>query len=168
MTTEKIDLNIKEKLFSTNTETVISAISKLKEKGNKLYLPILFDLLNSNPKKDIENEINNLLATVKDKESVIYFIQAIEDKKYHPILKSILVSCWQNRLDFSKYLPVFIDLVIIEDWEIAFEAFTIIDNLEILPEQEIIDKSSIKIRTALQTSNEQKTYFLQEISTKIS
>lgn len=168
MTTEKIDSNIKENLFSTNTETVISAIKSIKQHGNKFYLPIFFELLNSNPEKEIEDEIKNLLATIKDKETIASFIQAIEDKKYQPILKSLLMACWQNGLDFSNYLPVFVDIVINENWEIAFEAFTIIDNLEFLPEQEIIDKTSLKIKAALETATEQKTYFLQEILTKIS
>ncbi|MCF6333297.1 MAG: hypothetical protein L3J11_08430 [Draconibacterium sp.] len=168
MTTEKIDINIRENLFSTNTETTIYAINKVKEKGNKLYLPILFDLLNSDPEKEVEDEIKKLLATIKDKGSVGSFIQAVEDKKYRAIQKSILVACWQNGLDFSEYLPVFVDKVITEDWEIAFEAFTIIDNLELFPDKEIIDKTSKKIKTTLKTANEQKSYFLHEILTKIS
>lgn len=168
MTANKIDQNIKEKLFSANTATVISEISKVKEKGNKLYLPILFDILNTHPEKEIETEITKLLATVKDKESVSIFTEAIENKKYRPILKTLLTTSWQNGLDFSASLPLFIEIIINEDWEIAFEAFTIVDNLETLPEKEIIEESLLKIKTGLKTSNEQKTYFLQEILTKIT
>jgi len=168
MTIEKIDPKIKVNLFSTNTETVITAINDVKQRGNKLYLPIFFDLLNSNPEKEIETEIKKLLATVKDKLAVTSFISAIKDKKYEPILKLILVACWQNGLDFSSHLHVLVDLVIHKNWEIAFEAFTIIDNLEVLPEKEIIDKTRTTISTALKTSNEQKTYFLQEIHDKIT
>ena len=47
MTKEKIDPKIKENLFSTQTGVVISAINSIKEKGNKFYIPMLFDLLNS-------------------------------------------------------------------------------------------------------------------------
>lgn len=168
MATQKIDATIRENLFSTNTKTVISALNKVKEKGNSLYLTILFDLLNSNPEKEIEDEIKTILATVKNKDSVVNFMQAIEDKKYRSIQKSILEACWQNGLDFSEYLPVFVDKVITEDWEIAFEAFTIIDNLRLFPDKEIVDKTSKRIMTAIKTANEQKSYFLQEILTKIS
>ena len=168
MTMEKTNKKIKDELFSTNTETVISAIGKVSQKGNRHYLPILFDLLNSKPEKEIEDEITKLLATVKDKESIPNFIKAIEDKKYQPILKSILTTCWQNGLDFSNHLPLFVDLVINENWEISFEAFTIIDNFEFMPEQQIIDKTSINISAAIKTASEQKAYFLQEILTKIS
>ena len=91
MTRKKINLTIKEDLFSADTKTVISAISTIKKKGNKLYIPVLFDLLNSQPKKEIEDEIKQLLGTVKDKETIESFIDAIQNKNYKSILKTILV-----------------------------------------------------------------------------
>ena len=168
MTTEKINPKIKENLFSSNPGTVIAAINKIKEKGNKLYIPLLFDMLNSQPEKEIENEILKLLATVRDKETTESFIVAITNKKYKPIWKSILTTCWQNGLDFSNHLPVFADIIINEDWEISFEAFTIIDNLDSLPKQKIVNETKEKISAALETATEQKTYFLQEVLSKIS
>ena len=163
----KTDEQIKKNLFSVNTDVVISAIESIQKKGNKLYLPILFDLLNSTPEPEIETGIKNLLGTVKDKESVNSFLRAIEDDKYKPIRKEILTACWQNGLDFSTFLPVFIDLIINEDWEIAFEAFTVIDNLEYLPGQEIIKISVDKIKKALPFACDQNKYFLGEVLVKL-
>jgi len=167
MKQEKIDEQIKKNLFSANTNVVISAIEAIQDKGNKLYIPILFDLLNSSPEPEIEKEIKNLLGTVKDKETINGFMRAIEDDRYKPIRKSILTACWQNGLDFSTFLPVFIDLVINEEWETAFEAFTVIDNLEFLPNEEIVKKSIIKINNALPLANDQKSYFLRETLVKL-
>ena len=168
MTKEKIDPKIKENLFSTQTGVVISAINSIKEKGNKLYIPMLFDLLNSNPEKEITDEINKLLSTVKDKETVESFIDAVGDEKYKSIRKEILTTCWQNGLDFSNYLPVLVDIVINDEWENAFEAFTIIDNLESLPEQKTVDKTIMKIEAVMEKTTEQKAYFLNEILTKLT
>lgn len=167
MSTEKIDEQLKKNLFSANTEVVISAIEAIQKKGNKLYLPVLFDLLNSSPEHDIETEIKNLLGTIKDKTTVNSFMRAIEDDKYKRIRKLILIACWQNGLDFSTFLPVFIDLVIHEEWETAFEAFTVIDNLEYLPGAEIIQLSVAKINSALPQASEQNKYFLNEILVKL-
>lgn len=163
----KIDEQIKKNLFSANTDVVISAIEAIQKRGNKLYIPILFDLLNSSPELEIETEIKNLLGTIKDKEAVNSFLRAIEDEKYKSIRKSILAVCWQNGLDFSTFLPVFIDLIIQEDWEIAFEAFTVIDNLEYLPNAEIIKISVAKINEAMPTATDQNKYFLNEILVKL-
>ena len=167
MKQEKIDEQIKKNLFSANTNVVISALEAIQNKGNKLYIPILFDLLNSSPEPEIETEIKNLLGTVKDKETINAFMRTIENDRYKTIRKSILTACWQNGLDFSTFLPVFIDLVINEDWEIAFEAFTVIDNLEYLPADEIIKNSILKINNALPLANDQKSYFLSEILVKL-
>jgi hypothetical protein len=167
MNTEKIDEQLKKSLFSAKTDVVISAIEKVKEKGNKLYIPVLFDLLNSSPEIEIETEIKNLLGTIKDKNTVNSFMRAIEDDKYKGIRKTILTACWQNGLDFSTFLPVFIDLVIHEDWETAFEAFTVIDNFEFLPGVEIINFSITKINQAMPNVSDQQKYFLNEILVKL-
>jgi len=168
MTSEKIDKKIKENLFSTQNGVVLTAINSIKEKGNKFYIPLLFDLLNTNPAKEIADEINKLISTVKEKETTESFIEAVTDKKYKPIRKLILTACWQNGLDFSNYLPVFVDIIINDDWENAFEAFTIIDNFEFLPEQKIVKKAILKIEAAMENANEQKAYFMNEILAKLT
>ena len=84
------------------------------------------------------------------------------------IRKTILTACWQNGLDFSNFLPVFIDIIINDEWEIAFEAFTIVDNLEFSPSEEIIKTAIDKIQNSIETVNEQKEYFLKEILVKLS
>ena len=167
MTKQKIDPKLKEKLYSSHPETVISAIEKLKEKGNKLYIPLLFDILNSNAEPEVVAEIIKLLESVKDKETVPSFIDAIENEQYKPVRSLILATCWQNGLDFSNYLPLFTNIVINEEWESAFEAFTIIDNFQYLPEREIVDEVILKIESAKRDASEQKAYFLNEILTKL-
>ena len=165
---EKINQTIKTNLFSADTKTVIAAINQIKQKGNKLYLPILFDLLNAKPETEIETEIKSLLETVKDKAAVSFFMLAFADEKYRPIWKTVLATCWQNGLDFSDYSVTFVQLIIQEEWEIAFEAFTIIDNFEFLPEQKILTECKNLISNAMENADEQKKYFLQEILTKFN
>ena len=167
MEREKLDQKIITELFSVNNEIVITALNKIKEKGNKLYIPLLFDLLLLKPDKDVEKETLNLLGSIKVKETVPVFIHALDTPKYKPIRKTILSLCWQNGLDYHDYLPLFIDIIINEDWETAFEAFTVVDNMEVLPEQNIIDETKKKIADALKTASDKKEYFLLEILTKI-
>lgn len=168
MKEDKINQQIKQNLFSSKTEVVIEALNQVKSNGNRLYIPILFDLLVSNPEQEIEQEITNILGTIKDKQSVNSFMRGIEDEKYKLIRKKILITCWQNGLDFSTFLPVFIDLIINGDWEIAFEAFTVIDNLEMLPGEPLLGKSIEKINKALETAIDQKQYFLNEVLNKLN
>lgn len=167
MSTEKQEQKIRIDLFSANQGKVISALQIVKEKGNKNYLPLLFDLLLNNPGMEVEKEIKTILESVKLEDTVPTFCNALLNDKYAPIKKSLLTACWQNGLDFSNFLPVFIDIIVNDDWEIAFEAFTIIDNMESLPDQETLNISVTKVSNALKTSTGNKKYFLEEILNKI-
>jgi hypothetical protein len=167
MEKKKLDKNIEENLFSANTVTVKATLNTLKEKGNKTYLPLLFDLLNSNPEAEIEEEIIFILYNLKIKDAVPVMVEALQNPKYFPIRKKLTAACWENGLDYKNYLPVFVDLVINEDWETGFEAFTVIENMENYPEQDIVDMATEKIRHGLTKANEQQKYFLHEILTLI-
>lgn len=163
MNKPKINSALKTKLFSTENNVVISALNSLKEKGNKDYLPILFELLVAAPEAEIRNEILRLLGTIKDKNTIPVFIESLHEKKFLAIRKDILTSCWQNGLDFSSHLAVFVDLVIESEWEVTFEAFTVIENLEHFPPEEEVKAIKLKVAGALKSADEQKGYFLEEI-----
>lgn len=163
MTKTKINQKLKSKLSSSDTKEVLSAIEIIREKGNKDYLPVLFDLLASNPEHEVRKEILKLFGTIKVKETVPYFIDALKNDNFNSIRKDILTTCWQNGLDFSPYIEVFIDLIVSGNWEVAFEAFTVIENLEYFPLEEKIKNIKLKIAGVLKNADEQKTYFLEEI-----
>ena len=167
MNEDKINQQIKIDLFSPETEVVLEALKQVKSLGNRLYIPLLFDLLVSVTDPEVEKEIESILGTIKDKQTINSFMRGVEDDKYNSIRKKIITACWQNGLDFSTFLPVFIDLIISEDWEIAFEAFTVIDNLETLPDDPILNVSIEKIKNAIETASDQKKYFLNEILQKL-
>ena len=167
MEQKKLDKNIEANLFSANTATVIATLNTLKEKGNNAYLPLLFDLLNSNPEAEIEQEIIFILYNLKIKDAVPVLVEALQNPKYLPIRKKLTAACWENGLDYRNHLPVFVDLVVNEDWETGFEAFTVIENMESYPKQEIVDMATDKIHQGLNNANEQQKYFLHEILTLI-
>lgn len=163
MNKPKINTKLKNQLFSANNTEVLAAIQELKEKGNKDYLPLLFELLKAQSDNEIQKEIIQLLATVKDKETISVFIEGITNEKFSSIKKTLLNCCWQSGLDFSMHLSTLVDIVISEDWEVAFEAFTIIENLEFFPAEKDIKTIKLKTAKAVKTSSDQKAYFLEEI-----
>jgi len=164
MTKSKVNQEIKNRLFSANTHEVIAAINLLKEKGNKDYLPILFELLVNNPEDEVKKAILTLFGTVKDNETIPLFVEALQEDKFRSIRKEILTTCWQNGLDFSSHLELLIDIIVSDEWEIAFEAFTLIENMEHFPPENEMYQIKLKIASILKTSaDSQKTYFLEEI-----
>lgn len=163
MNKTKINEALKKQLFSADTEKVLAAINVLKDKGNKDYLPILFELTLAENGAEIDKEIQKLLGTIKDKETIPVFIATLQDNKYKTIRKKVLTVCWQNGLDYSDHIEVFVDLVISEDWETAFEAFTVIENMEHFPSAEVMKPLKLKIAGALKVAAEQKAYLLEEL-----
>lgn len=158
----KTDQVIIDALFSDKTEKVLEAIETIKVKGNHLYLIPVFDLMKTCQVMEINLEIEKLLGTVKSEQSIPVFIDAISNEKYKQIRKKLLVACWQNGLDFKDYMPLFVDIMIEDDWENAFEAFTIIENLENMPSEEIVNESLSRITNAKRVTGRQNNYFLDE------
>lgn len=163
MQENKSELKIREELFSAHTTQVVEALNKIKGIGNVTYLPLLFEILLNKPEKEVEKEILFILNNLKAKEAVPVLTQALKNPDYLPIRKKLTCACWQNGLNFKNSLPLFIDLVIQEDWETGFEALTVIENMNEYPEQVVVDLEKEKITQALNAVSEQKKYFLQEI-----
>lgn len=164
---KELNKKIEAELFSAQPDTVISALNYIKEEGNIHYLPLLFDLLKSGPKEKVEEEITAILGTLKVREAVPVLVKALTEPKYIPIRKQLAAACWQNGLDYENHLQVFVDLVIEEDWETGFEAFTVIENMENFPGKEITGPAADKALSAIKDAGEQKKYFLHEILTMI-
>ncbi|MDX8339235.1 HEAT repeat domain-containing protein [Draconibacterium sp. IB214405] len=162
MNKTKISETIKKELFSAETDKVLAAINTLKEKGNKDYLPILFELMLTDNDAQIEKELQKLLGTIKDKETIPVFINALQEDKYKSIRKKVLTVCWQNGLDYSEYIEVFVNLIISEEWETAFEAFTVIENMEHFPSPEVMKPLKLKVAGALKVATDQRAYLLEE------
>lgn len=159
----KPEKEIQSSLFSADNNIVLAAIERIKKEGNKNYLPILFDFLITQPEQSIEKEILKLLSTIKDPASVPIFVEAMQNPKYLSIQKNILTCCWQNGLNFSKYIELFIDFVISSEWEVAFEAFTLIENFDSSADEETLNAALTKINANINSVDNQKKYFLEEI-----
>lgn len=161
----KTDPSVLVSLNSGKEELVLQTIDILHDSGNPLYIPYLTNLLADTGFETVRESIFVLLGELKNKESVPYLVEAIRNKDLAPFRKQLVASCWQNGLDFSAHLLFFTDLVISEPWEIGFEAFTVIENLENLPEREIIEAAVSKIKMALPASQEKKEYLLNGLLT---
>ncbi len=155
--------NLETSLRSEKTSTVLTALYELKDSGNISYIPVLLELLTTNPVEEVEKEIIYILNNLKVQKAVPVLVEAIQNPEYISIRKKIITACWQNGLNYKNQLPVFVDLVIQEEWETGFEAFTVIENMEEYPDRETLDLAVRKIQDALPGTEGKKKYFLQEI-----
>jgi len=150
-------------LKSTDPEIVLETIGRFRESGNSLILEEFIELLHQTEVPEIKKSLLNLLSELKDKASVKILIAAIKNEKYVSERAELVACCWQNGLNYNEYLPFFIDLVINEEFLVAFEAFTVIENMYGSIDDQIIEVETTKLNNALKIANEQKAYLLNAL-----
>jgi hypothetical protein len=158
--TEKPNYDLKSK----NPEIVFQAIEEISETGNSSQFGGLLELLHKTENQDIKKRILKLFSELKSTDTIPLMIDALQNNRSAEELKELLACCWQNGLNYNSYLPLFIDLVINEDFLIAFEAFTVIENMYGKIDELIISGQLNKIKKSLPLVNEQKRYLLNELS----
>lgn len=160
---QKKDDKIISELHSQDSVNVIDAIQGLRDGGNAEYIPVLVELLHSTENKEIEQKILTLLSDLKDIDVIPELVNAIQNKKYGNELRELTAICWENGLDFSQYLGIFVDLVIEEEFEVALEAFTVIENMAGVISDSDKQTQIEKIEKAMDRVDEMKKNFLNDL-----
>lgn len=150
-------------LKSDNPEIVLQTIEEIRETGSSAQFSGLMELLHKTNNQDIKKHILTLFSELKSTDTVPLLMEAIQNKKYAVELKELLSCCWQNGLNYSSYLPILIDLVINEEFLVAFEAFTVIENMYGKIDEVILTQQLAKISDSLINADEQKKYLLTEL-----
>ncbi|MDP3645074.1 MAG: hypothetical protein Q8S54_18055 [Bacteroidota bacterium] len=150
-------------LESSDSLKVIETLEELRVSGKVTDIPILIELLHLTQNPEIKSKIIDLFANLKESDAVPLIISAIQDQKYAPELKVLLACCWENGLDYSNYLSLFVDLLIKSEFLVAFEAYTVIMNNEHRIEKVVIDHEVERIQTALSTTSDVKRQLLLDV-----
>ncbi len=117
-------------LNSENPELFAEAAEKIKNEGDLTIIPKLFDLLTASKEHRTTTGIINLLADIKNSGFVPLLIERIKTSS-HPANKSVLLRiCWESSLDFSAYAEEFINILKNDDFIVALEAATALENME--------------------------------------
>jgi hypothetical protein len=119
-----------EKLYSKNTDEALFALNQIRNSGNITILHQLIEFLYSGNNSEVRKGIVNIFNDLKIQEATSVIISEIKNSTSSEIQKILLTSVWQSGLNYSQHLEFFVDLFISGSFEIAFEAFTIIDSME--------------------------------------
>ncbi len=118
-------------LKSDSIAVVQQAISDVTEKGKAIFVPAILEAYRDCKQEAVRSRFENLLIGLKIQACVPYIMNAIGDEEYAGQKRFLISLGWQSSLDFSKYISDFIDLLILEeDFMNAFEAFTVLENME--------------------------------------
>jgi hypothetical protein len=146
---------------SGNAELVDHALEEIKSKGDSTYIIPLIDFLHKSIPKEFKEKVLNLFSELKHEDVVDQLIESMKSVKDLEILERLVASCWQNGLNYSKHLSYFIQLVIDQEFQIAFEAFTVVENMYGKIEDKEESELKIKIEKSLTIKDERKEYLLK-------
>ena len=149
---------------SKDENTVLNTVKQIRKEGSTAILPELIYLLNNTNSNDIKKTTTNILNDLKDNKAVPHIIEAIKNEQFSNIKHTLISSCWQSGLDYSKDINIFVDQIIKSDFSLAFEAFTVIENMQDNISKDIIIPELEKIDISLKNEkNKEKQMLLNEL-----
>jgi hypothetical protein len=160
---ENLDIlyRLKSAIKSGNPELIDHALEEIKSKGDDTYISPLIGFIHQNPSREVKEKIFQLFNDLKHENSVDRLIDEMQNEKDLDILERLVASCWQNGLNYSKHLSWFVQLVIDHEFQIAFEAFTVVENMYGKIEGDVETVLIDKIIKSIPSAEERKHYLLK-------
>lgn len=119
---------IENSLANGGKEAVLAVLEKIREVGVPKLLPALIKVYKTCGDEDVKMAIFNLLSDVSQQELVDVMADAIASEEDANVKQMLVTSCWYSKIDYLPRLELFVDLVAESQFELAFEAFTVIEN----------------------------------------
>ncbi len=160
---QKKDALWREILYSSNPKVIEEALKNLRDSGNINILPDIFAIYKGYKDTDLGKKIFSFLCDIKCSEAVPLIISLLDNIEYVNLKQDILSICWQSRLDFSAYLSKFTDLFITEQLPVAFEAFTVIEYLELDGQEDLISENIEKLEQSVSDISDDKKELLVDL-----
>lgn len=121
--------DVLKRLSSEDPDCRKEAIEIIKTEGDLSIIPALLNLLCSGQNHAITSEVISLLSDIKDNHFKDLLIERIKTTP-DALPKSLLLRiCWESALDFSEYAEMFAGMLLSEDFIVALEAATILENM---------------------------------------
>lgn len=124
----KILQSLEDSLANGGKDAVLAVLEKIREVGVPKLLPALVKVYKTCGDDDVKMAIFNLLSDASQQELVDIMADAIANEEDANVKQMLVTSCWYSKIDYLPRLELFIDLVVESQFELAFEAFTVIEN----------------------------------------
>ena len=162
-------------LKSKNEKNIYSKLQELRVTGNVSVLPFMLELLETSNSQIITQEILNIIKDLRDQKCVPVIVEYIEKNKDRNHIGDIISSCWQSRLDFHSYLEIFATCFLHGDYQVALEAFTVIEEMlwksseeQIMSCRKVLQKNAGKVSELKQPLYKELIKVLEEGRSKNS
>jgi hypothetical protein len=150
MINKELIKRLRKNFQSQKPKTVLDAIEELREHSDCTELiNDLIELLHISKEEEIKESATAFLNDLKTQDTSSFIVEAIKNERYRNELPILVASCWQSGLDYSKHLELFIDLIIHEDYLLAIEAFSVVENSAYNTDAEVRKTLIDKLKTGI-------------------
>lgn len=154
-------------LKSEKQQIVLNALTALHAEGDQSVLEPVLSLLLSTKDDKIKLAIINLFSDLKDSTVIEPMIQILKSESYRSIRQDLLATIWNSPLDYSYYLPEFVELAAEGSFMEALECLTIIENLEGPFEERHVLEAQLHLKDYVESNppkDDQKAKIMSEIA----
>jgi len=162
---EKRQHELISKLTAESDEHIISFITESKSELELFYLKPLIDMMLSERSENLKRTIVEFISEIKNNNIVPIVVDSLEKNFPQKNVTKLVTASWQSRLDFSKDLSIFFKILIKGNYQIAFEAFTVIENsLDNLEVEKINEFIGIVKKGVIASDRDKQLLLLEMVS----
>jgi len=138
----------------------------LKNEGTIQILHPLAELLLTKGEEE-KQEILNLLCDLNESAAADEMVSILRDEHFLPIRQALLTTIWNSKLNYSYYLPEFVEIAADGDFMEALDCLTILENMEGPFEERHILEGQLHLKDYLEDTapkESQKAKIMSEIA----
>lgn len=152
---------LKAAVKTGNHDLIEHALEEINNNGDNTFIAPMVEYVHQNLPAGIKDNIFGVLNNLKRQDAAELLIELIKNEKDPDIKERLVASCWQNGLNYSKHLPYFVQLVIDHEFQLAFEAFTVIENMYGKIDRDVEMEMIERIEKRLPAADHRKQYLLK-------
>ncbi len=116
-------------LTASNEKIVLSALKKIRSKGNSQVINPMLDLYLKTESEKIKKETKLILSELKDKTCTLPMVKRLSENNSE--LNELILFClWNSDLDAKAYIAEIVEASCKGNFMVALEGLTVIENLE--------------------------------------
>ena len=154
-------------LKSENSKKISSALKTLEASGSVQILEPLAEVLMDTNLEDSHKEIIEFLSSMKDSSAIDEMMRLLGEGRFLAVRQILLTTIWNSPLDYSYYLPDFVDIAVEGNFMEALDCLTIIENMEGPFEERHVLESQLFLRDYIESTapkDPQKQHIMSEIA----
>lgn len=156
-------------LLSGNEKKILTALNALQVNGDVSVISPILEVLRSNVSDKVNQQIVTFLGDLKDTSVKTTIIEALRDEANLVIRQILLTTIWNSKIDYSDFIPDFVEVACDGNFMEAFECLTILENLEGPFEERHVLECQLLLKDYFEDSStakdQQKLHVISDIAT---